>query len=110
MKTEFQNSIVRLNFLCCITDIKIVWLSLCPSHCPHTKQFYRAHNRVMLDSKFAKKGHYIKCLSSNELLSKRYFYDLVNRQTKCFLYQIKLQTKFQHIPNTNILGLKSNML
>ena len=68
MKTEFQNSVVRLNFLCCITDIKIVWLSLCPSHCPHTKQFYRAHNRVMLDSKFAKKGHYIKCLSSNELL------------------------------------------
>ena len=28
MKIEFQNSIVRLSFLCRITDIKIAWISL----------------------------------------------------------------------------------
>ena len=27
MKIEFQNSIVRLSFLCCITDIKIAWIN-----------------------------------------------------------------------------------
>ena len=27
MKIEFQNSIVRLSYLCCITDIKIAWIN-----------------------------------------------------------------------------------
>ena len=27
MRTEFQNSIVRSSFLCCITDIKIAWIN-----------------------------------------------------------------------------------
>ena len=27
MKIEFQNSIVRLSFLCHITDIKIAWVN-----------------------------------------------------------------------------------
>ena len=29
MKIEFQNSIVRLSFLCCIMDIKIGWINPC---------------------------------------------------------------------------------
>ena len=27
MKIEFRNSIVRLSYLCCITDIKIAWIN-----------------------------------------------------------------------------------
>ena len=29
MKIEFQNSIVKLSFLCCITDFKIAWINTC---------------------------------------------------------------------------------
>ena len=29
MRIEFQNSIARLSFLCCITDIKISWINPC---------------------------------------------------------------------------------
>ena len=29
MKIKFQNSIVRLSFLCCIKDIKIAWINPC---------------------------------------------------------------------------------
>ena len=32
MKTESQNSIVRLSFLCHITDIEIAWINLCLKH------------------------------------------------------------------------------
>ena len=30
MNIEFQNSIRRLNFLCCLPDIKIAWINPCP--------------------------------------------------------------------------------
>ena len=29
IKIEFQNSIARLSFLCCITEIKIAWINPC---------------------------------------------------------------------------------
>ena len=73
MKIEFQNSIVRLSFLYRIANIKIAWINLCSSHCPHTKQFHRAHNRIMLGSKFAKKGHYIKCFLEIKYFRKSIF-------------------------------------
>ena len=29
MKIEFENSIRRLSFLCCLADIKIAWINPC---------------------------------------------------------------------------------
>ena len=39
MKIEYQNSVVRLSFLCRITDIKIAWIYPCV--CPSIHQPFR---------------------------------------------------------------------
>ena len=110
MKIEFQNSTVRLSFLYCIANIKIAWINLYSSHCPHTKQFHRAHNRIMLGSKFAKKGHYIKCVLQMKHFRKSIFVIWWIAKQSVFLISKKASNKVPTYTNINILGLKLNVL
>ena len=68
MKLEFPNSIVRLSFLCHITDMKIAWINLCPSHCPTQSNFIELITELCWAANLLKKA-----ITSNVFLQMKHF-------------------------------------